>query len=1337
MKNSKLLLQPNKLSIRLSTTLILLLGFFVIALTQETDLGFNKNQIIRIDSIFGNQKYIHKTFQSILDTGIAHPVRVIVEFNDDPLSLLYNEGLNEDELKTRTTLKKKGYEYQFNLFERDLSKIYSALQVKMNASQKTLMKPELNRRYEKVFVGQQVTMDNLMLNEVQKLPYVKKIYRDRIVKVNLNESVYQISADSVWNELGSQGDSVRVGIIDTGIDYNHPDLGGGYGPGFKVIGGYDFVHNDTDPMDDHSHGTHCAGIVAANGTLKGVAPKALLYALKVLDSQGSGWSSDIISAIEFTVDPDGDNDFSDKLDVASMSLGGEPMEDDPMVDAVENSVSLGVTFCIAAGNDGYVGAGTIGSPGISPSAITVGAVDKENIIANFSSIGPADFTLIPKPDILAPGVEIYSTVPGGQYETMSGTSMATPHITGVCALLKRLHPKWSPADIKAAIMMRAKDIDLETVAEGAGIVNAYQSALIYSLVDKPIIYFGMDSSAIHSGFISSDTFTIRNISATTQSYMLNIEAPDSGIMIVLTKNNFSLNPGENTKVGIDLIVNNSKLNSPATLKSTMHDGRINITSNGQLSHVQWAFNRAVSLNLDTVGNLFNIFIFNNDVIYDGLFRYDIPDKWYIVPGEYFVIAEFIDFTELGMYYNKILFRQVDIDSSLTLYLDENDAVKKIIFDTEDEAGNKYTGIQAKDRKVGFLINDSTLYEVSRYSENTQGTSGWQSVSEGWGDRIYISTENTLLSYEESEFRKMDTLYFSPIPEVKKILVAETRRDRNNGYHLCFNQVDTLNVLDSTIVMHNSADNYKTVTIRENRPTKEHVWYSKLWWETRDWNDWGFSMSNSPDLNVPYYTFSMVPSGDPNLPVFYYPTLQRAFDFYTSPLVYVDDKFIFGSGTYPGVFSMNAGDTIAYNQGGVMTGFHSNNNGTSPTIFGPASSIFFFPYTQGSMMENMINWNSKVYLYDASEVLLDSMNSGYAGNPEPGKYHIKILDKVSYAVNNVQVANQVGCWFDLRNEDADPPSLTSFHFRNSAGKESYVVNKNDSVQIIFSLTDENLLAPLGLPFKPVVVDSTELFAKPFYSEDWVKVPVDSIGYDYRIGSVFSGIFKQTEYDTALFDIKICTVDDAGNRTESIIRPAFLIKNLQKPIAVDDHYATKPNTYFRTDQSLTANDINPFGKANDLEISILQNVTHGRLNLFGGNIQLSYDPEENFVGVDSLVYIVRNESYTSNEATAYFDVSETPVENIQDDQKACVSIYPNPATNSINILINNNVPDNISISILDITGNYISDIFTGPIFEGEQIISCELSNTYGRPLAQGIYFVAIIGNELDITKKLIIN
>jgi len=252
--------------------------------------------------------------------------------------------------------------------------------------------------------------------QAEKLGIVKKIYPDAKVYPALSNSVPNIKADKVWalkdsRGLPLEGEGTVISIIDSGIDYKHSDLGGCFGPTCKVIGGYDLVNNDPDPMDDYGHGTHVAGIAAGNGKLKGVAPKAKLLAYKIFNKQGRGTFSDILKAMDLSVDPNQDSDYSDSADVINLSLGGAGNADDSVSLAVDNIVDKGVVVVAAAGN--YPGYGYMGPPSASRKAISVGA-SLDNDVTNFSMNGPVFSNnlseMFVKPDIVAPGYEICSAL---------------------------------------------------------------------------------------------------------------------------------------------------------------------------------------------------------------------------------------------------------------------------------------------------------------------------------------------------------------------------------------------------------------------------------------------------------------------------------------------------------------------------------------------------------------------------------------------------------------------------------------------------------------------------------------------------------------------------------------------------------------------------------------------------------------------------------------------------------------------------------------------------------------------------------------------------------------
>ncbi|MFB7110795.1 S8 family serine peptidase [Streptomyces sp. NPDC056291] len=296
---------------------------------------------------------------------------------------------------------------------------------------------------------------------------IGKVWLDGRVKADMDQSNAQIGSPKAW-EAGLTGKGVKVAVLDTGYDATHPDLASRVGESKSFIAGQEVA-------DRQGHGTHVTSTVggsgaASDGKEKGVAPDATLAVGKVLSDEGFGTESEIIAGMEWAA-----KDI--KAKVISISLGSQEGSDgtDPMAAAVNSlSAETGALFVIAAGNS--YSPGTVGSPGAADAALTVGAVDGQDERAYFSSQGPRLGDNALKPDVSAPGVDILaarsSLVNGsGSYTTMSGTSMATPHVAGVAALLAQAHPDWTGAQLKDALMSSSKRLDDTTYAVGSGRVS--------------------------------------------------------------------------------------------------------------------------------------------------------------------------------------------------------------------------------------------------------------------------------------------------------------------------------------------------------------------------------------------------------------------------------------------------------------------------------------------------------------------------------------------------------------------------------------------------------------------------------------------------------------------------------------------------------------------------------------------------------------------------------------------------------------------------------------------------------------------------------------------------
>ncbi|MGP1909553.1 S8 family serine peptidase [Metabacillus sp. JX24] len=481
---------------------------------------------------------------------------------------------------------------------------------------------KIRRTFEKVFSGYSLEGSHNDLLALQKDPHIIHASPVASYRVDLEESVPFIGGADVRGLFDSKqhrltGEGVKVGIIDTGIDYTHPDLSRSY------AGGTDIIDGDNDPMEtiandgtETLHGTHVAGIIAANGRLKGVAPEAEIIAYRALGPGGFGTSEQVIAAIEKAIE--------DKVDVLNLSLGNMVNGPDwPTSLALDRAVEHGITAVVSTGNSGP-GVWTVGSPGTSSKAISVGAstppqripylaasgsrkeipvtqmagakewtlhqgeemvfagigeehqyspdmkgkvvlvergkitftekalfaekigakavviynnmkgsfagnlelpanipvvsISKEDGLwlkkqlnekpvirtvyrnesdqmADFSSRGPVTRTWEIKPDVVAPGVAIDSTVPEG-YLSLQGTSMSAPHVAGAAALIKQAHPEWKPEQIKAALMNSSRPLSgkkadyYQPIEQGAGRIDVMKALETEALMYPGALSFG-------------------------------------------------------------------------------------------------------------------------------------------------------------------------------------------------------------------------------------------------------------------------------------------------------------------------------------------------------------------------------------------------------------------------------------------------------------------------------------------------------------------------------------------------------------------------------------------------------------------------------------------------------------------------------------------------------------------------------------------------------------------------------------------------------------------------------------------------------------------------------
>lgn len=578
--------------------------------------------------------------------------------------------------------------------------------------------PEIQLRnlYEHALNGFTIEGPRKQIETLREREEIDVISELSLYETTVKESVPFIGGEEVRSYFDEEnrrltGRGVKVGIIDTGIDYNHPDLKRVY------KGGRDLIDHDDDPMEtvgspsiSTAHGTHVAGIIAANGILKGVAPEAEIYAYRALGPGGTGNTESVIAAIDAAI--------RDKMDIINLSLGNSINGPDlPINLALNKAVDRGITAVVSSGNAGPH-TWTVGSPGTSSKAISVGAssppiktpylqvgmgekvkdlplyaimgtkdwnltsfkqladggygrlsdiknvknkivlvkrgkikitekilnvqrqggiaviiangsdapllynvelpvqipavwITKNNgqylmnrlqendkytmktvyreeadLLAPFSSRGPVTVSWEIKPDLVAPGVAIDSTIPGG-YLTLQGTSMAAPHVTGAAALLKQAHPDWTPEQIKSALMTTAKHLKnkegnfYKTYEQGAGRLQLQEAVDVDTFFYPSSITLGLyDKKEGENKHVKK--LVVENKNEAIQHYSFSVPKDEKGLNWNLPLA-FSLEPNEKKEVEIGLSIDAKKL------KKGMYDGYLCVSEGAKVLYIPYLY----------------------------------------------------------------------------------------------------------------------------------------------------------------------------------------------------------------------------------------------------------------------------------------------------------------------------------------------------------------------------------------------------------------------------------------------------------------------------------------------------------------------------------------------------------------------------------------------------------------------------------------------------------------------------------------------------------------------------------------------------------------------------
>ena len=603
--------------------------------------------------------------------------RFIIQFDSPPLAKVMAK--RTDVSKEELQVAEMNIQDEHRRFISDLRSIEAAIR----SDDDTIKMPvtsEILFEYHTVFNGMAVSTKRWLADSLRSMPYVRSIHFDKEIKALLDQSVPHIGADQIWDTYDVTGEGIVIGILDSGIDYMHPDLGGGIGPEYKVLGGYDFFNDNDDPMDDNGHGTHVAGITAANGQLLGVAPDASLMAYKVLGPSGKGRKANGIAAIEQAV--------NDGVHVLNASLGGSGHSNDPMAQAINNASLAGVVCVVAAGNAGpkYE---SILSPGLAQHAITVGATHSVyqipfDYIAIFSSRGPVEGELYVKPDIVAPGVGINSTIINNGYASFNGTSMASPHIAGAVALFLEMKPDYTPYQIKSLFIQTADDLGYELWAQGGGMVNM-QNIFDFPevLADPALISFG-EVYPETDYWSSISTITIHN----TSNQFKNIEISSAGnfpeaTSLSINPQVFSLSAGSSKEVIITIEADNELLPFPENENISFTD-KLHIEFGNDEITVPMTFIRSRIIQFEMEETPFYMFMRggpNNS--YQTFISYPDTDLSLRVPeGDYDIFVQYQDKDFATMHEN------IEPDPYVLLEINKEQAINHIEHINYDINGNQ-------------------------------------------------------------------------------------------------------------------------------------------------------------------------------------------------------------------------------------------------------------------------------------------------------------------------------------------------------------------------------------------------------------------------------------------------------------------------------------------------------------------------------------------------------------------------------------------------------------------------------------------------------------------------
>ncbi|HET8773596.1 MAG TPA: S8 family serine peptidase [Thermoanaerobaculia bacterium] len=964
---------------------------------------------------------------------------------------------------------------------------------------------KVERRFTRLLSGVSATVRRSDLDAIRSLPGVASVHRDRRVHATLSQSVPATRADQVWQSYGTRGQGKTVAILDTGVDWQHEAFGNGFGPGHRVTGGWDFVHNDADPDDDNGHGTHVAGIVGANGGgLTGVAPDVSLLAYKVLDVDGDGDSSNVIAALERAV--------AEHADVINLSLGSpeDADEEDPLVEAVQNAVAAGCVVVASAGNSGTFY--TVGTPGVAPSALTVGAIDRQNAVAGFSSRGPTRNHLVPKPEIVAPGVGIVSAKANGGTTALSGTSMAAPHVAGIAALVRAIHPQWTPSEVKSALVSNAVPLGNELVVEGAGRVDAMAAAGATLFAAPSIVGFGI-TSGLPVKWTSTVTVSLTNRAATQKVFSLDVAGERAGVDLN-APSTITLAANQTRQIAVRLDVDNALLPAP-TRGSLTFAGIITVRSGSTAIRLPWMFVKAATVTLD----------WQSEGEYGG-----------IITGATFV-TRFIG-VDAGK--TKFFVPATDFDLAVAS-VDEEGGEYVVLFTDQKADGNPV--IAASRALATNTVTTATVDHRGAPLEpvRDEADGGGPSLTAKCVQHIVFKLEGRALDH----IRRQYTARRLKINDVlaKPVLLFDGCADPLT--HALYTVDRTVALpLDRDLTVTNTASEYASTPLRIAMPEPYATLTAGLVIRESG-GGLGYSSFQVRSHTAEPFWYGTMYMTAPVDPVF-----SGVMSVGSSPLQgpsVMDSLMMRREGSRvvtgmaltpaPGEFSVAAGERIALGDGPL----YPVSLTAASTSRGFFSSFHEWRGLHGEYYRQDLVDNH-VELYDEAGTLIRSANYMCCAAVPPGFY--RVVGTAALRTPRGVDRSTVIATLDSRRADTVPPSLHTVRIVDAEGR--FTRHLRGGGALLFSLQDTILEETLENPSVRMPFDRVTVAWRRHGTPDWIAAtPVltaDDQGDDEVLGHQETGVHYRVDLADALAvpgltDLRISFADEAGNTTEWIGESVF--------------------------------------------------------------------------------------------------------------------------------------------------------------------------------------------------------